>query len=137
MARPAGQFEVHKRKLFALLRDEGFAAATNAQLADRLDCTPRQVARYLAQLARDGAVRTERVRWKHPSFGWCNARTLQLVGTPKRPPMQHNSKVSSADAHDIRLMYARREMNQAQLAKHYRISQAAVSDIVNFRTWKD
>lgn len=64
----------------------------------------------------------------HPRFG---KPVGNAIGTS-----HHLAKMDEAKVRELRRKYSNKEATQTQLAEEFGIRQTVVSDIVNFKTWK-
>lgn len=80
MSRPAGQFNVRKKIMLGYLRKfpNGMVHVKDEELAKQMQQSARHVSRILQTLKDEGAIEIKHRRFKHPTLGWCNTRTIQV-----------------------------------------------------------
>jgi len=103
----------HKRYIHRLVLETFMGACPKGMEAMHLDGNPSN-------------NKVDNLQWGTRSQ---NLRMSNLVGK--------YSKVSAYDISMIRYYYKTKTLNQYELAKMFKISQPAVNDIVNMKTYKD
>ena len=82
MSRPAGQFDARKQLVLGYLKKfpNGTASVRDVDIAEHAHQSVRHVQRILSALRKEGAIEVSGDRYKHPSLGWCNKRTIHVKG---------------------------------------------------------
>jgi len=139
-----GRFDAKRNELLALIAKGDQGNASNDEFAVLLQCNKRQAQKYLLSLVHEGFLEVQRAKYRHPTLGWCHRRTLRTVdGTDpgqvqqKRTFKTLNYKLTKETAEAIRKEHqSSRNITQTMLSMKYGVSQTAISDVVNFKTWK-
>lgn len=65
-----------------------------------------------------------------------NVADMVKKGRQQRGVKHHNSKLTEADAENIRTLYANKDISQAEIGRLYNVSQTTVGQIILRKLWK-